>query len=774
MRLLSKLILVAISLCSLPALYGQTCTGLCLQQVACPNGGTTTISGVVYTPNGKDPLPNVIVYIPNAAVDAFTAGVSCPVSGAPPSGAPLVGTTTAVDGSFQLQNVPVGTNIPLVIQSGRWRSQLTVATTTACVDTPFSAHMPRNKAEGDIPKIAIATGSVDQVECVLRKIGVDDAEFTNPSGAGRINLYLGSGSPGAQIDASTPDESVLTGVKASLDAYDVLMLPCQGHEYKKTGAQLSNFADFSNTGGRVYSSHYSYVYIDGNPTLPPVANWATNQRQLADGLATVNVNFAEGETLAQWLQLVGATTTKGQMPISTLRHDLNGVIPPTQSWLTLNDAANKNPVMQFVFDAPVNATNQCGRVLFNEYHVENPHTSPTGVAFPLECDNSPMTPQEKLLEYSLFELTNDGGQPTISPISADFGSQPVGFSSAAQTFTWTNHSTFNASAKPSITSPDFQVVSNSCGTVSAGNSCTISVVFKPTAIGPLTGTLTVNSSGPALTAALTGIGVPDVVFNFNTVAFGNVDVGAVSTQTLTVTNNASGAVNFPSLVATGDFFQANTCGGSLGAKATCTISVSFKPSATGPRTGMLSIASSDPAYAGTATTLQGNGVDFGIVANPTSGEVLAGLSLTTQAITTPIAGFAAPVSLTCTTNAPASKCAPSIVSFVPNVAVTSVVTITTVSKYTIVGFGGFGGVLWFVGAGSGTLLWFGRRKIPRSGLALTAGLMMICGLTLTGCSGKQPDRNAVYTVPGNYTYTLTATDGFLTHSATYSLKVSAK
>ncbi len=145
--------------------YAQSSTGLAGQQVSCPSGGTTTVSGIVYAPNGTDPLPNVVVYIPNAPVDAFTAGVACPVPGQPPSGSPLVGTTTATDGSFTLTNVPVGSNIPLVIQSGRWRRQVVIPGTVACQNTPVTAdltRMPRNKSEGDIPKIAIATGSVDR------------------------------------------------------------------------------------------------------------------------------------------------------------------------------------------------------------------------------------------------------------------------------------------------------------------------------------------------------------------------------------------------------------------------------------------------------------------------------------------------------------------------------------------------------------------------------------------------------------------------------------
>jgi len=50
----------------------------------------------------------------------------------------------------------------------------------------------------------------------------------------------------------------------------------------------------------------------------------------------------------------------------------------------------------------------------------------------------------------------------------------------------------------------------------------------------------------------------------------------------------------------------------------------------------------------------------------------------------------------------------------------------------------------------------------------------VVGLSATGCSGKYPAKNASYTPPGTYTVTLSATDGFLVHTATYSLTVSAK
>jgi hypothetical protein len=60
----------------------------------------------------------------------------------------------------------------------------------------------------------------------------------------------------------------------------------------------------------------------------------------------------------------------------------------------------------------------------------------------------------------------------------------------------------------------------------------------------------------------------------------------------------------------------------------------------------------------------------------------------------------------------------------------------------------------------------------RSGLMLVA--LAAIGLSLTACSGKLPALNPAFTSPGSYTVTVMATDGYLVHSATYSLSVSSK
>ena len=68
-------------------------------------------------------------------------------------------------------------------------------------------------------------------------------------------------------------------------------------------------------------------------------------------------------------------------------------------------------------------------------------------------------------------------------------------------------------------------------------------------------------------------------------------VGTSSTpETVTLTNKGPVTLAISSIEASGDFLQMNTCGSTLIVGASCTISVSFKPSVRGTRTGTLTVA----------------------------------------------------------------------------------------------------------------------------------------------------------------------------------------
>ena len=620
--------------------FGTACTGLCAQQVTCTGTATTSVSGTVYEPNGVVPLPNAVVYVPLAALTPFNAGVECDTSAAclAGSGNPLVTTTTAFDGSFTLTNMPVGTNIPLVMQVGRFRREVTIPTVTACVNTNLAAingtgcqangttcstasqccsnscslsnganpicdpltRLPKNQGEGDIPKMAFSTGNVDSLECVWRDIGIDDAEFTVPTGTGRINLFTGHFGAGvyANPQASTPDESTLVSNPSTLANYDIVLFPCQGKElqYFPNGEQAQyegNIAQYVNNGGRVFTTHYSYIWLisdnawdsctsngatctsngaccsgdcsggvcvtngcvangatcssagsccsgictggkcaavpsctavgsactsstqccsgdscvsgkcasclaggttcttassccsdscSGSPkkctgSLPiycspnqapcttnagccggtctndvcclPSATACSSNSQCCNGscesngtqnvcclpesaacvadadccggscagglcqiyssplssailwdvdqatptpdpgVGLINQSFAKGVELSQWLQFVGASTTFGQIPVSTLRNDFNGVVAPTELWMTLQ--ATGTP-MEATFNTPLAsaASAQCGRVVASDFHVLTA-TANGGNPFPSECPSATTT-----------------------------------------------------------------------------------------------------------------------------------------------------------------------------------------------------------------------------------------------------------------------------------------------------------------------------------------------------------------------------------------------
>jgi hypothetical protein len=407
----------------------------------------TTISGTVYDPRGASglPLPNVLVYATTNPAAPLPSGVQCLTYQAPTNVVSYA--YTAVDGTFTLGNIPENATYTIVIQAGKWRMQFPNEAVGTTPLAGLSLSMPANHAQGDIPMIAIVTGSVDGAECVLRDMGIADTEFTDDTGsanpAGHIHLYRGGGNAGAEISSSTPLESALTGNATTMGGYDMVMFPCQGNQFVQSSTALQNILGYANAGGRLFTTHYSYVYIDPNAPMDaqfaPVANWTTTaETQITTGVGTVATNFSDGATLAQWLENSGATVagTANQIDIGTLRTDVSTVIPPTQSWVTLNSGSYNgqtgNPVMQMTFNTPVGApaASQCGRVMYNDYHVINISVNSTNNIYPKECpsDSTPsysMSAQEKMLEYALFDLSTFV-QPVVVPtLSIAFNPSPL-------------------------------------------------------------------------------------------------------------------------------------------------------------------------------------------------------------------------------------------------------------------------------------------------------------------------------------------------------------
>ena len=428
-----------------PSVCGNTtpCTNLCANQIACDSGTPSTITGTVFagvsawTGLAPDPVPNVLVYVPNAPLAAFTPGASCRQCGADVSGSPLVSTYTNFDGTFTLSNVPVGTSVPLVIQLGRWRRQFTISV-PACATTALGAlNLPGNQSEGDIPLTAISTGNVDALECVLLKMGVDQAEFTADTGAGgtgRIQIYAGNpgpnggglpanGAPGATVPAART-EVALMGAGGTYMNYDQIMFPCWGAPATKTPAELANLVTYSDSGGHFFATHYSYSWLVNNAEFNNVAQWVPNLDNPEDTTWTLNVSTVvppsppapNGETFAKWLNLVGALSNAGptvpanpQVAIAEPRHDATAVANGSVDWIDGTDqnkafAGYGGPLVEhFTFNTPVGAVSQCGHDIFSDFHVLNSQAN--GLTFPNEC-NATFSAQEKILEFMIWDLAS--------------------------------------------------------------------------------------------------------------------------------------------------------------------------------------------------------------------------------------------------------------------------------------------------------------------------------------------------------------------------------
>jgi hypothetical protein len=398
---------------------GGACTGLQCQVAACTGTTPTTLTGKVYDPAGNVPLYNAIVYVPNVAVKPFSIGTSCDACGALVSGNPVAIALSGADGAFRLENVPSGNNIPLVVQIGKWRRQVNLAQVMPCEVTKLTdvdlTRLPRNQSEGDLPQIALASGDVDAFECLLRKIGVSDSEFTVPGGTGRVHFYRQNG---GRLPMGTPAASTLWTDAGTLLNYDVVLLPCEGQGSTKNIDAVRNMVAYADKGGRIFTTHYGYAWTQKG--WPAAAVWDTGLNDMYNQVfnVTVDQSFPKGMAFAQWLSNVGASTTLGTLGLLESRHDVTAVKPGSTRWL-YGDIVSATPdptasVQHLTYNTPFadagtlpdgGAAPQCGRVVYSDFHVTAGAIDAGGGDFPGYCIAGPLSAQEKALEFMLFDLS---------------------------------------------------------------------------------------------------------------------------------------------------------------------------------------------------------------------------------------------------------------------------------------------------------------------------------------------------------------------------------
>jgi hypothetical protein len=405
------------------------CPG-CYVNMNCPNNGHTTISGTVFDPAGKNPLNNVVVFAPLdvTQLPKITAGTNECNTCNTPIGDYYSAAISDYKGHFTLSDVATGTNVPFVVQTGKWRYVFRV-TTKDCANTAVPdgvARLPRNHNEGDMPQMALLTGSADNLGCFLSGIGIANSEFTAPHGGGRLDIYkgLGNGAPGVAGGTAgdcTTSSCPLWQSTKSLEGYDIVLLACEGGEHPETKPQaaLTAMHDWLDEGGKVFATHYHYYWFeDGPPDFKGVATWGnTGFLDPAAGFGNYNINtsFAGGMTFDQWLGNVGALNSDGTITLTSVAASINTVNAPTLQWISgggsVGDSGVIDPTKYMSFGTPIGGVAisdsgettkaYCGKAVVTDLHAGG--TKGSG-DLPTSCTAANLTAQEKALEFLFFDL----------------------------------------------------------------------------------------------------------------------------------------------------------------------------------------------------------------------------------------------------------------------------------------------------------------------------------------------------------------------------------
>jgi|GEM_PF-565178 len=380
----------------------------------CAGGTTTSLKGVVYDPAGRNPLSNVTVFVPTttAPLPAIPVGPAADACGGVPTVTAMSSTVTDVNGNFELKNLPVGVNVPLVIQIGKWRRQFTIAPLVQCVANDLTAAtevvnstiagvtrsltLPRFRlpstqgADSNIPQMGISLGGSDPFACLFTKIGLDTSEFTDNTKSGRMHVFSGLDTNGAVyggLNGVTPPaaDKALWNSLTNLKKYDIVLTSCEGAENNTTKPATAKTAvrDYLNSGGRFFGTHFHYTWFKNSPSadFQGIANWTGKDRTSnTTGQFSLVTTFARGKAFRDWLaarNALDAPASANKITLGEWREDMYEPLGNSLSFIespvgTTNWIGNTRQSTKFMtFNAPIGnpAATQFGRAVMSDIHV---------------------------------------------------------------------------------------------------------------------------------------------------------------------------------------------------------------------------------------------------------------------------------------------------------------------------------------------------------------------------------------------------------------------
>jgi hypothetical protein len=263
-----------------------------------------------------------------------------------------------------------------------------------------------------------------------------------------------------------------------------------------------------------------------------------------------------------------------------------------------------------------------------------PITIPAGGAYPVKVGFTPVSAgsysgqltvvdasSQPIAQVSMQGQGSPQGTPqlTVSAASLSFGSVAIN-TATTQSITLTSTGTLPVTIdSAAITGTRFTMVGGGLPvTLNPGQSTVLQVRFFPKAVGPASGQITISSNASSKSTTLVtlvGTGTPSVsplaspqlTVSAASLSFGNITIGAATTQSLTLTSTGTAPVTVDSTTISGAGFA--IIGGSLPVTLNPTQSMSllvqFKPATTGAANGHISISSNSSSGSTSSVALSG-------------------------------------------------------------------------------------------------------------------------------------------------------------------------
>jgi hypothetical protein len=129
--------------------------------------------------------------------------------------------------------------------------------------------------------------------------------------------------------------------------------------------------------------------------------------------------FPKGAALVDWLEVVGATPTKGQLQPDIVWGNIISLdATKTQAWAESGDPNKGDRVFTVNTPVGVPADQQCGKGVHIDAHLNQAGPDVVDSTYPAGC-NTPLKPGENLLAFFFFDLASciqNDGEPPKPPV----------------------------------------------------------------------------------------------------------------------------------------------------------------------------------------------------------------------------------------------------------------------------------------------------------------------------------------------------------------------